>query len=301
MLPVFSGKLCHYLSIARFPSILFLGVIYVAYVLIGGLVFWKLEGWNVLQQIDQLKDKRMKLLVKYPCLGQSGLRELAEMIKSASISGLSIDSNDTADGFWKFTSSSVFAATVVTTIGYGNIIPLTTAGQIFCVFYALFGIPLNVVILNRAGKYMLAIERNFCNFLEKKIDRGKCVRISIHSLSFVTSAFLYLVVPMLLFKQYEGWTYSEAIYYCFITLSTIGFGDYVADHNPAIHYPEWYSYLMAAWIFFGMAWLAVLINHSIDLLESFNAYMRGRHGGDQQMPVDEVKGQPVKGLKAEGT
>jgi len=56
--------------------------------------------------------------------------------------------------------------------GYGNIIPLTTAGQIFCVLFALFGIPLNVVILNRVGKYMLAIERNFCNFLEKKIDRG---------------------------------------------------------------------------------------------------------------------------------
>lgn len=42
-----------------------------------------------------------------------------KMIKAASLSGLSPDSNDTADGFWKFTSSSVFAATVVTTIGEG--------------------------------------------------------------------------------------------------------------------------------------------------------------------------------------
>ncbi len=43
--------------------------------------------------------------------------------------------------------------------------------------FALFGIPLNVVILNKVGKCMLAIERSFCNFLEKKIDRG--VRIEL--------------------------------------------------------------------------------------------------------------------------
>lgn len=79
MLPVFSGKLCQFLRVTRLPSILFLGVFYVAYVLVGGLVFWKLEGWYVLQQIDLLKEKRIKLLEKYPCVGQNGLQELAEV------------------------------------------------------------------------------------------------------------------------------------------------------------------------------------------------------------------------------
>lgn len=46
--------------------------------------------------------------------------------------------------------------------------PGSTAGQIFCVFFALFGIPLNVVVLNRVGKYMLAIAKNVCTFLEGK-------------------------------------------------------------------------------------------------------------------------------------
>uniref|UniRef100_A0A672PIN1 Potassium channel subfamily K member 17-like n=1 Tax=Sinocyclocheilus grahami TaxID=75366 RepID=A0A672PIN1_SINGR len=271
MHPVFSGKLCQFLSVT--PSILFLGVIYVAYVLVGGLIFWKLEGWYLVFFIVS-----SCITNKYSLLAITVLK----MIKAASLSGLSPDSNDTADGFWKFTSSSVFAATVVTTIGYGNIIPLTTAGQIFCVLFALFGIPLNVVILNRVGKYMLAIERNF----------------SLKMMWWVLT-FLYFVVPMLLFKEYEGWSYAEAIYYCFITLSTIGFGDYVADHNPAINYPEWYSCLMAAWIFFGLAWLALLINHSIDLLESVNAYMRGRQNAQTQ--VEESKEQPEKGLKGEET
>lgn len=49
--------------------------------------------------------------------------------------------------------------------------PSTTGGQIFCVFFALFGIPLNIVVLNRVGKYILAIERNISDFFEKKSSR----------------------------------------------------------------------------------------------------------------------------------
>lgn len=46
--------------------------------------------------------------------------------------------------------------------------PSSTAGQIFCVFFALFGIPLNVVVLNRVGKYMLVIVKNISTLLEGK-------------------------------------------------------------------------------------------------------------------------------------
>lgn len=38
---------------------------------------------------------------------------------------------------------------------------------------------------------------------------------------------LFLLLPPLLFTAIEGWTYEEGFYYSFITLSTIGFGDYV--------------------------------------------------------------------------
>ncbi|KAF7649940.1 hypothetical protein LDENG_00133720 [Lucifuga dentata] len=176
--------------------------------------------------------------------------------------------------------------------GYGNISPSTTAGQIFCVFFALIGIPLNVVVLNRVGKYMLAIERNICDFLQQKTSRKRCTRFFIHLVSYVSGAVLFFVVPMLVFQMHEGWTYSEAIYYCFITLSTIGFGDYVADSNPDKEYPEWYSILMTSWIFFGLAWLALLINHTIDILERLNGHFKqwwsGQKSEEESDSADNV-------------
>lgn len=43
----------------------------------------------------------------------------------------------------------------------------------------------------------------------------------------VTGLLLFLLLPPLLFSDKEGWAYDEGFYYSFITLSTIGFGDYM--------------------------------------------------------------------------
>ena len=39
---------------------------------------------------------------------------------------------------------------------------------------------------------------------------------------------------------------------------------------------------MASWIFFGLAWLALLINHSIDILERLNTHFKQRWGAQAQ-------------------
>ena len=39
---------------------------------------------------------------------------------------------------------------------------------------------------------------------------------------------LMILVPSSLFHHFEDWDYGTSIYYSIITLSTIGFGDYVA-------------------------------------------------------------------------
>lgn len=38
--------------------------------------------------------------------------------------------------------------------GYGNLSPHTMAARLFCIFFALVGIPLNLVVLNHLGHLM---------------------------------------------------------------------------------------------------------------------------------------------------
>lgn len=67
------------LNLARVPSILMLGLIYMAYVLIGGLVFWKIEGDLVQKDIGLLLLNKKRVLRKYTCLNQEGLEDVAKV------------------------------------------------------------------------------------------------------------------------------------------------------------------------------------------------------------------------------
>nr|XP_032525043.1 potassium channel subfamily K member 9-like [Danaus plexippus plexippus] len=63
------------------------------------------------------------------------------------------------------------------------------------------------------------------------------------------------------FSKFEGWSYFDSVYYCFITLTTIGFGDMVAlQKDNALNRKP--SYVMFALIFilFGLAIVAACLN-----------------------------------------
>ncbi|VVC88386.1 unnamed protein product [Leptidea sinapis] len=63
------------------------------------------------------------------------------------------------------------------------------------------------------------------------------------------------------FSRYEGWSYFDSFYYCFVTLTTIGFGDYVALQNDqALTSKPGYVALSLVFILFGLAVVAASIN-----------------------------------------
>lgn len=62
----------------------------------------------------------------------------------------------------------------------------------------------------------------------------------------------------------------------------------LTDSDPDKYYPDWYSVLIASWIFFGLAWLALVINHTMDVLEKLNADVKLRWGGQRQEDESSV-------------
>ncbi|KAE8600245.1 hypothetical protein XENTR_v10013147 [Xenopus tropicalis] len=182
--------------------------------------------------------------------------------------GLNPKGNATNPSNWDFSNSFFFAGTVITTIGYGNLYPSTVAGQVFCVFYALFGIPLNLAFLNLIGKslntHLLALGR-----ITRRPQGSGAMKLLVMATYLALGSLLVLVLPPMIFSYVEGWSYGEGFYFAFITLSTIGFGDYVLGTDPNKHYISIYRSLAALWIISGLAWLALVFSLAADLLEKF--------------------------------
>ncbi|XP_028040371.1 uncharacterized protein LOC114250619 [Bombyx mandarina] len=73
----------------------------------------------------------------------------------------------------------------------------------------------------------------------------------------------YIVAGTFLFKQWEGWAYLDAAYFCFITLTTIGFGDFVPAQGQEVDDPAAAVHsiaLCSLYLLFGIALLAMSFN-----------------------------------------
>ncbi|XP_034078076.1 potassium channel subfamily K member 16-like isoform X2 [Gymnodraco acuticeps] len=197
------------------------------YLLVGATIFQILEREAESNNRNHFQLEKLHFLANYTCLDGPALEKFVQVILDAWEKGVNPSGNSTNPSNWDFSSSFFFAGTVVTTIGYGNLSPSTVSGQVFCVFYALCGIPLNLAFLKQLGKcltiHLGRLERGMVSVVPHK----QTVEALAVSLFFITGSLLFLVIPPLLFSYVEGWSFGEGFYFTFITLSTIGFGDYV--------------------------------------------------------------------------
>lgn len=55
---------------------------------------------------------------------------------------------------WTYMTALFFTTTLLTTIGYGNLTPVTGRGKLLCILYALFGVPLILITVADIGKFL---------------------------------------------------------------------------------------------------------------------------------------------------
>uniref|UniRef100_A0A3P9JBN0 Potassium channel, subfamily K, member 15 n=1 Tax=Oryzias latipes TaxID=8090 RepID=A0A3P9JBN0_ORYLA len=191
-----------------------------SYLLVGAAVFDALESETESARRRILEQKRNEMRKKYR-FSEDDYREIERVVLQAE--------PHRAGRQWKFAGSFYFAITVITTIGYGHAAPGTDAGKVFCMFYAVLGIPLTLVMFQSLGERM----NTFVHFLLHKVKQCLgCRRTEVSMENMVLVGLLSCVgtlcVGAAAFSHFEGWSFFHAYYYCFITLTTIGFGDFVA-------------------------------------------------------------------------
>ncbi|XP_075232450.1 uncharacterized protein LOC142330870 [Lycorma delicatula] len=70
----------------------------------------------------------------------------------------------------------------------------------------------------------------------------------------------FIIIPSGAFVYFEGWSFDESIYYAFVTLTTIGYGDYVAGQTGKDK--PWYNVykvLLIIWFMFGLGYLVMIL------------------------------------------
>ncbi|CAJ1084848.1 potassium channel subfamily K member 15 [Xyrichtys novacula] len=191
-----------------------------SYLLVGAAVFDALESESENSRRRILEQKRNEMKKKYR-FSEDDYREIERVVLQAE--------PHRAGRQWKFAGSFYFAITVITTIGYGHAAPGTDAGKVFCMFYAVLGIPLTLVMFQSLGERMNTFVRYLLHKMKQCLGFRR-TEVSMENMVLVgfLSCIGTLCVGAAAFSHFEGWSFFHAYYYCFITLTTIGFGDFVA-------------------------------------------------------------------------
>ena len=216
------------------------------YVILGGILFSSLEdphrletcttSGNVLDDFlaDNINSTDENILA---------LNSIFENFKNSSELNLSIfnyqGTCETTQG-WSFISSMFFCLTVITTIGYGNKAPKSPLGKVITIPYAIGGFGLLAIFVPAAIKRVKIFAEYVANMvgLADDDDRNRNIqnfglsnfsyqKISTPSRIVYLTLFiiLYHIIPALIFSYIEDWNFIDSLYFVFITLSTIGFGD----------------------------------------------------------------------------
>ncbi|XP_040178049.1 potassium channel subfamily K member 18 [Rana temporaria] len=161
---------CNHLFWASFPHLILI-ICLVLYSFAGARVFQWLEGSSGDNQSesDVLLEKLWN--VSRAVTRNAGANE--ESFKN--LSRPLIAPYMMKKGKWTFLGSLFFCCTVITTVGYGNLTPITVPGRVVCMVYAAIGIPLMLMVLADLGGILaIFLSKSYQYFLKVCHRRSRC-------------------------------------------------------------------------------------------------------------------------------
>uniref|UniRef100_A0A8D1FB45 Potassium channel subfamily K member 6 n=1 Tax=Sus scrofa TaxID=9823 RepID=A0A8D1FB45_PIG len=227
---------------------------YIAYLVLGALLVARLEQPHEARLRAELQTLRQQLLRRSPCVAAPALDAFVERVLAAGRLGRSVLANasgsaNASDPAWDFASALFFASTLVTTVGYGYTTPLTDSGKAFSIAFALLGVPATMLLLTASAQRLSQLLTHApLSWLSRRwgCPPRRAARWHLAILLGVVVTICFLVPAIVFAHLEEAWSFLDAFYFCFISLSTIGLGDYVPGEAPGQPYRALYKVLVTA-------------------------------------------------------
>lgn len=127
--------------------------------------------------------------------------------------------------------------------GYGNTTPLSATGKAFSIFYALIGVPFTMLLLTVCvQKLFYPLVTAPTGLLHRLGMRQRPATLVHFFLLLVLVILGFFVAPAAIFSTVEmSWSFLDGIYFCFVSLCTIGLGDFVPASHPRQKYRQLYQ------------------------------------------------------------
>ena len=133
-----------------------------------------------------------------------------------------------------------------------------TGGKVWLVIFATLTIPPTPLCLNYISNMMVNI---FAMPFGIKPHTDATVSRTTRMVILLAGLLMHLLVcGGLAFSQIEDWGYGDSVYYSFVTLTTIGLGDFA----PATQAGQWWSIFF---VLFGLGIVSLLIEDLIALFQ----------------------------------
>ncbi|XP_057297023.1 potassium channel subfamily K member 2-like [Hydractinia symbiolongicarpus] len=172
-----------------------------------------------------------------------------------------------------FSRWAMYTSSVASTIGYGNVVTRSDTGKIVTMIYAIPGIALTAGTYLPAARGLIAMTKYFLIVFEISFLKRKNIKlfpIKVFVIQTCLAILLMLWCSLLsTLKQLEGFSLLNSIYFSFISLTTIGFGDYYYKYERYIKQP-WLFFPAMLSFFSGMGMFASVVSSLGDVLSSYS-------------------------------
>ncbi|XP_025105011.1 potassium channel subfamily K member 1-like isoform X2 [Pomacea canaliculata] len=265
-----------------------------------------MEGPQEKRLVDEVKKVRERFVdITQDCISDDELEQFIEKIVKAANRGVSAIRNVTmSEPNWSYGQAIFFAATVLTTIGYGRVTPLSDGGKGFCIVYAIIGIPLTLILFTALVERILIPVKAFLYFLFRKLGHVYQA-FYIQLLHLVIMGFgllvFFILIPAAIFAVLEpSWNYLDGIYYCFISLTTIGLGDYIPGDSADQPNRALYKVATTLYLLTGLVMMMVVLSVLYDIPElnlGFHFYLKSDPVDDERTRLKSLANMQGPGLK----